>query len=46
MGGPARMAEYFPIQPLFSRTPLIKMTDEFGVYARRIHASFRLAASG
>ena len=34
--GPARMAEYFPIDLPFPRALPIKTTDEFGAYARRI----------
>ena len=40
--GPARMAEYFPIDLPFPRALPIKTTDEFGVYARRIYASLGL----
>jgi NitT/TauT family transport system ATP-binding protein len=42
--GPARMAEYFPIELPFPRALPIKTTDEFGVYARRIYASLGLGA--
>ena len=35
--GPARMADYFPIDLPFPRTLPIKTTDEFGAYARRIY---------
>ena len=41
--GPARMAEYFPIDLPFPRALPIKTTDEFGAYARRIYASLGLA---
>ncbi|MEH2475625.1 NitT/TauT family transport system ATP-binding protein [Nitrobacteraceae bacterium AZCC 2161] len=41
--GPARMAEYFPIDLPFPRTLEVKTTDAFGVYARRIYASLGLA---
>src|SRR5216683_1146350 len=44
--GPARMAEYFPIDLPFPRALPIKTTDEFGAYARRIYASLGLGASG
>src|SRR5438034_1510746 len=40
--GPARMAEYFPIDLPFPRALPIKTTDEFGAYARRIYASLGL----
>jgi NitT/TauT family transport system ATP-binding protein len=43
--GPARMAEYFPIQLPFPRSLPIKTTDEFGAYARRIYESLGLGAS-
>ena len=42
--GPARMAEYFPIELPFPRDLPIKTTDEFGAYARRIYASLGLSA--
>jgi len=42
--GPARMAEYFPIELPFPRTLPVKTTDEFGAYARRIYASLGLGA--
>ena len=42
--GPARMAEYFPIELPFPRALPIKTTDEFGAYARRIYASLGLSA--
>ena len=42
--GPARMAEYFPIELPFPRTLPIKTTDEFGAYARRIYESLGLGA--
>ena len=42
--GPARMAEYFPIELPFPRDLPIKTTDEFGAYARRIYASLGLGA--
>jgi NitT/TauT family transport system ATP-binding protein len=42
--GPARMAEYFPIQLPFPRALPIKTTDEFGAYARRIYESLGLGA--
>ena len=44
--GPARMAEYFPIDLPFPRALPIKTTDEFGAYARRIYASLGLGPSG
>jgi NitT/TauT family transport system ATP-binding protein len=44
--GPARMAEYFPIELPFPRALPIKTTDEFGAYARRIYASLGLGPSG
>jgi NitT/TauT family transport system ATP-binding protein len=40
--GPARMAEYFPIELPFPRGLPIKTTDEFGAYARRIYARLGL----
>src|SRR5262252_11083549 len=40
--GPARMAEYFPIELPFPRALPIKTTDEFGAYARRIYGSLGL----
>ena len=40
--GPARMAEYFPIELPFPRALPIKTTDEFGAYARRIYEKSRL----
>jgi NitT/TauT family transport system ATP-binding protein len=43
--GPARMAEYFPIELQFPRALPIKTTDEFGAYARRIYASLGLGPS-
>ena len=43
--GPARMAEYFPIDLPFPRALPIKTTDEFGAYARRIYASLGLGAA-
>jgi NitT/TauT family transport system ATP-binding protein len=43
--GPARMAEYFPIELPFPRALPIKTTDAFGVYARRIYASLGLGAA-
>jgi len=42
--GPARMAEYFPIELPCPRGLPIKTTDEFGAYARRIYASLGLSA--
>jgi NitT/TauT family transport system ATP-binding protein len=42
--GPARMAEYFPIDLPFPRALPIKTTDEFGVYARRIYQSLGLGS--
>jgi NitT/TauT family transport system ATP-binding protein len=42
--GPARMAEYFPIELPFPRALPIKTTDEFGAYARRIYASLGLGS--
>ena len=44
--GPARMAEYFPIELPFPRALPIKTTDEFGTYARRIYASLGLGTAG
>jgi NitT/TauT family transport system ATP-binding protein len=44
--GPARMAEYFPIDLPFPRALPIKTTDTFGAYARRIYVSLGLAAGG
>jgi NitT/TauT family transport system ATP-binding protein len=41
--GPARMAEYFPIELAGERTLDIKTTDAFGIYARRIYASLGMA---
>jgi NitT/TauT family transport system ATP-binding protein len=41
--GPARMAEYFPIELPFPRDLPIKTTDEFGAYARRIYALLGLS---
>ncbi len=43
--GPARMAEFFPIELPYPRALPIKTTDAFGVYARRIYQSLGLAAS-
>jgi NitT/TauT family transport system ATP-binding protein len=43
--GPARMAEYFPIELPFPRALPIKTTDEFGAYARRIYASLGLGTA-
>ena len=43
--GPARMAEYFPIDLPFPRALPIKTTEEFGAYARRIYASLGLGSS-
>jgi NitT/TauT family transport system ATP-binding protein len=40
--GPARMAEYFPIDLPFPRDLSIKTTDAFGAYARRIYAGLGL----
>jgi len=42
--GPARMAEYFPIELPLPRALTIKTTDEFGAYARRIYARLGLGA--
>jgi NitT/TauT family transport system ATP-binding protein len=42
--GPARMAEYFPIELPFPRALPLKTSDEFGVYARRIYARLGLGA--
>src|SRR5205823_11438315 len=44
--GPARMAEYFPIELPFPRDLPIKTSEEFGAYARRIYASLGLGAGG
>jgi len=44
--GPARMAEYFPIELPSPRTLPVKTTDEFGAYARRIYARLGLATAG
>jgi NitT/TauT family transport system ATP-binding protein len=41
--GPARMAEYFPIELPFPRDLPIKTTEEFGAYARRIYGSLGLS---
>ena len=43
--GPARMAEYFPIELPFPRALPIKTTDQFGAYARRIYARLGLSPS-
>ena len=43
--GPARMAEYFPIDLPYPRALPIKTMDEFGAYARRIYESLGLGAS-
>ena len=43
--GPARIAEFFPIELPFPRALPIKTTDEFGSYARRIYASLGLGSS-
>jgi NitT/TauT family transport system ATP-binding protein len=43
--GPARMADYFPIELPFPRALPIKTTDEFGVYARRIYHKLGLGAA-
>jgi NitT/TauT family transport system ATP-binding protein len=42
--GPARMADYFPIELPFPRALPIKTTDEFGGYVRRIYQSLGLGA--
>jgi NitT/TauT family transport system ATP-binding protein len=42
--GPAKMAEYFPIQLPFPRTLPLKTTEEFGTYARRIYARLGLGS--
>lgn len=42
--GPARMAEYFPIDLPAERTLDIKTTDAFGVYARRIYAGLGMSS--
>src|SRR5438445_64348 len=41
--GPARMAEYFPIELPFPRPLAIETPGEFGAYARRLYASLGLA---
>jgi NitT/TauT family transport system ATP-binding protein len=43
--GPARMAEYFPIERPFPRALPIKTTDEFGACAQRIYRSLGLGSS-
>jgi NitT/TauT family transport system ATP-binding protein len=43
--GPARMADYFPIELPFPRALPIKTTDAFGSYARRIYANLGLGAN-
>lgn len=43
--GPARMAEYFPIDLPAERTLDIKTTDAFGVYARRIYAGLGMSSA-
>src|ERR1700748_1617542 len=43
--GPARMAEYFPIELPLPRDLPVKTTDEFGAYARRIYAKLGLGTS-
>jgi NitT/TauT family transport system ATP-binding protein len=43
--GPARMAEYFPIDLPFPRALPIKTTDAFGSYAGRIYAQLGLGAN-
>src|SRR5947208_6780592 len=40
--GPAKMADYFPIDLPFPRALPLKTTDAFGAYARRIYASLGL----
>jgi len=42
--GPARMADYFEIDLPFPRALIIKTTDEFGSYARRIYAKLGLSS--
>jgi len=42
--GPARMADYFAIDLPFPRDLIIKTTDEFGSYARRIYAKLGLSS--
>ena len=42
--GPARMAEYFPIDLPYPRALPVKTTDEFGAYARRIYTSLGLGS--
>jgi len=41
---PARMADYFAIDLPFPRDLIIKTTDEFGSYARRIYAKLGLSS--
>ena len=43
--GPAKMADYFPIDLPFPRDLPLKTTDAFGVYARRIYAKLGLGAA-
>lgn len=43
--GPAKMADYFPIDLPFPRDLPLKTTDAFGVYARRIYAKLGLGTA-
>jgi NitT/TauT family transport system ATP-binding protein len=43
--GPARMAEYFPIELPLPRALELKTTDIFGSYVRRIYAGLGMAGS-
>jgi NitT/TauT family transport system ATP-binding protein len=43
--GPARMADYFPIDLAFPRRLAVKTTDDFGVYARRIYDRLGMTAA-
>ncbi|MCS3725730.1 NitT/TauT family transport system ATP-binding protein [Bradyrhizobium betae] len=43
--GPAKMADYFPIDLPFPRDLPLKTTDAFGAYARRIYAKLGLGAA-
>jgi NitT/TauT family transport system ATP-binding protein len=42
--GPAKMADYFPIDLPFPRDLPLKTTDAFGAYARRIYAKLGLSS--
>ena len=43
--GPAKMADYFPIDLPFPRALPLKTTDAFGAYARRIYEKLGLGAA-